>query len=313
MSAENNTAGNFVASESTLKNAIAWSAWPGMFIICMAITAYGFHSGYLVLFFNVAYLFLIVSLFFLEVWMPHEVLWRKSDGQIWADLGHTLSSKGTVQLIVMFSSLIGLSELIKPVSEPGYGIWPREWPMAVQAAMGVMIAEFPLYWAHRFGHEWGWMWRFHSVHHSVQKLWIVNTGRFHFMDSLIKIIVSMAILMALGAPMEVVEWLMAVTAFIGMLTHCNVEMKFGALSWWFNTPELHRWHHSRKLKESNKNYCENVMIWDHVFGTYFRDKARRPPANIGISHFMPPKFRHQLMWPFLTQARKDRIEASYKI
>src|SRR5690606_14173928 len=105
--------------------------------------------------------------------------------------------------------------------------------------------------------EWNFLWRFHSVHHSVGKLWIVNTGRFHFMDSLIKIVVSMVILVALGAPMEAIKWLMAVTAFVGMLTHCNVEMRFGppgifSLSWWFNTPELHRWHHSRRLRESNE-------------------------------------------------------------
>jgi sterol desaturase/sphingolipid hydroxylase (fatty acid hydroxylase superfamily) len=295
-----------------IKYYISYAAWPGLFAICVAITAVGFSGPHPVLYFNAAYIFLIVSLFLLERFMPFETEWHKPDGQIAADLLHTLSSKGTVQLLVMFSGLIGLAALITPMAEPGYGIWPREWPLWIQVIMGVALAELPLYWAHRLGHEWSWMWRFHSVHHSVTKLWIVNTGRFHFMDSLIKIIVSMALLMALGAPMEVVKWLMAVTAFIGMLTHCNVEMRFGFLSWWFNTPELHRWHHSRKLKESNKNYCENVMIWDHVFGTYFREKHRRPPANIGISHFMPPRWRHQIVWPFLSEPRKARIEARYK-
>jgi sterol desaturase/sphingolipid hydroxylase (fatty acid hydroxylase superfamily) len=299
--------------KNKFKYYLSYAAWPGLFAICMAVTAYGFSIGHTVLYFNFAYLFLIVSLFFLESYMPHEQEWKHSDGQVLADLGHTLSSKGTVQLIILFSGLIGLSEYIKPMTEPvSFGIWPRAWPLWIQVVMGVAIADLPLYWAHRLGHEWGLMWRFHSVHHSVQKLWIINTGRFHFMDSLIKIVVSMALLMALGAPMEVVQWLAAVTAFIGMLTHCNVEMRFGFLSWWFNTPELHRWHHSRKLKESNKNYCENVMIWDHVFGTYFREPARRPPANIGISHFMPPKFRHQIIWPFLSEPQKARIEAGYK-
>lgn len=296
-----------------LKNFIAWTAWPGLFVICMAITAYGFSGAHPVLYFNIAYVFLIISLFLLELWMPFEKEWRKPDGQVAADLLHTLSSKGTVQLLVMFSSLIGLADLITPVAQPGYGIWPRHWPMVVQASLAVVIAELPLYWAHRLGHEWNILWRFHAVHHSVQKLWIVNTGRFHFMDSLIKIVVSMALLMALGAPMEAIKWLMAVTAFVGMLTHCNVDMKFGFLSWIFNTPELHRWHHSKKLKESNKNYCESVILWDHVFGTYFRDKARRPPANIGISHFMPPKWRHQIIWPFIGETMKARIEAGYKV
>jgi ornithine lipid hydroxylase len=302
------TAELIVPKQDVFRTAISWISWPALFVICMTITGYGFSIGQPILFFNVSYIFLIIALYMLEVYMPHEDLWRESDGQFWQDLGHTLSSKGTVQLIVMFSGLIGLTEFIRPLSEPAsYGIWPRHWPMAVQATMGIIIAEFPLYWAHRLGHKWPYMWRFHQVHHSVTKLWIVNTGRFHFMDSLIKIVGSMAILMALGAPMEVIHWLMAVTAFIGMMTHCNVEMRFGWLSWWFNTPELHRWHHSKDLREGNKNYCENIMLWDHLFGTYFRESWRRPPATIGIKEFMPPKFSHQIIWPFISKARKRKV------
>ncbi|MBU0799421.1 MAG: sterol desaturase family protein, partial [Alphaproteobacteria bacterium] len=101
----------------------------------------------------------------------------------------------------------------------------------------------------------------------------------------------------LGAPMEVLIWLSAITAFIGMMTHCNVDMKFGPLSWIFNTPELHRWHHSRDLHEANRNFSENVMLWDMVFGTWY-NPGTRPPVNIGINEYMPPGFLAQLAWPF---------------
>jgi hypothetical protein len=141
------------------------------------------------------------------------------------------------------------------------------------------------------------------------KLWIVNTGRFHFVDSLYKIVPSVCVLLALGAPPAVVVWFSAITGFIGMLTHCNVEMRLGPLSWIFNTPELHRWHHSKDLREAHRNYCENVMVWDLLFGTYFRESHRRPPADIGIREFMPPRFVDQIMWPFLTKEGKQRIEA----
>ena len=196
------------------------------------------------------------------------------------------------------------------MQDSAHGIWPHGWPLAAQVMLGVVVAEFPLYWAHRLGHEWPVLWRFHAVHHSVTKLWIVNTGRFHFVDSLYKIVLSVALLLALGAPSVVVIWFSAFTGFIGMLTHCNVEMRFVApLSWIFNTPELHRWHHSKELREANRNYCENVMVWDLLFGTYFRESHRRPPADIGIREFMPPRFIHQIIWPFLTEEGKQRIEA----
>jgi sterol desaturase/sphingolipid hydroxylase (fatty acid hydroxylase superfamily) len=64
---------------------------------------------------------------------------------------------------------------------------------------------------------------------------------------------------------------------------------------------LHRWHHSRDLREGNKNYGENLMIWDHIFRTWI-NPDRRPPANIGIAEDMPAGFLQQLAWPFKKRA-----------
>lgn len=282
---------------------LSWLVWPGLFAVCLAITGLGFAQGRPILFFNLAYLLLIVVLLTLERLMPHEAAWNDDDGQTFANIAHTLFSKGTVQTLVMFSTAIGIASYITPAAEPGFGIWPRHWPMAVQAVMGVVLAEFGLYWAHRLGHEWKPLWRFHAVHHSATRLWIVNTGRFHFVDSLVSIILGMVMLVPLGAPMEVLVWLSAVTAYIGMLTHCNVEVRLGPLSWLFNTPELHRWHHSRDFREMNRNYGENVMVWDHLFRTYL-NPPRRPPVQIGIHEYMPPGFLAQLAWPFQRRRRK---------
>lgn len=286
-------------TSSPLRTFVSWTAWPGLLAACIAGTVYGFHIGYPVMGFNVTYVSLAIVLLFLERAMPHEKTWNDNDGQTFANIAHTLVSKGVVQGLVIFASVIGITSVITSVAEPGYGIWPREWPLWAQVILGITVAEFGLYWGHRIAHEWYPLWRFHAVHHSVTRLWVVNTGRFHFIDSLKSIVASMAILLALGAPLEVITWLSAITAYIGMLTHCNVEMRFGPLSWIFNTPGLHRWHHSRDLREGNKNYCENIMIWDHLFGTFY-NPDRRPPADIGIKENMPARFVDQLVWPFKT-------------
>lgn len=288
---------------------ISWTAWPMLFTLCLLITGYGFAAGKPVIFFNIAYAFLAISLYTLERKMPHEPLWNNPDGQTFANIAHTLSSKGTVQTLIVFSSVIGLTSYVTPMSEQGHGIWPREWPLFIQVILGVYVAEFGLYWAHRLGHEWKPLWHFHSVHHSVTRLWIINTGRFHFIDSLFSILLGLTILFVLGAPMEVLTWLSAITAFIGMLTHCNVAMKFGPVSYVFNTPELHRWHHSRNHREMNRNYGENIMLWDMVFHTYINPN-RRPPVNIGINEYMPPGFGQQLLLPFTKLLKKRRKKAS---
>jgi sterol desaturase/sphingolipid hydroxylase (fatty acid hydroxylase superfamily) len=295
---------------TAFKYALSYLTWPGLFAICMAITAYGFSHDMPVIFFNIAYLFLIISLFFLERWMPHEPLWHKNDGQIFADIAHTLSSKGTVQILLVFSGAIGLADFLDPDARSSGGIWPHDWPLWLQICLGIVAAEFGLYWAHRTAHELPVIWRIHAIHHSVRRLWIVNTGRFHFADSLFKIILGGGVLLAMGAPMEIIKWLSAVTAFIGMMTHCNVEMRFGWLNYIFNTPELHRWHHSKDLREGDKNYGENVLIWDLLFGTYFNE-PRRPPLDIGIKEYMPQKFMLQLLWPFLTESMKKRMDSAH--
>lgn len=294
----------------SVRSVAAWLAWPGLFCLCMAVTAYGFLIGHSHLFFNAAYAGLIVTLFFLERWMPHEEKWRESDGQLPVDIAHTLSSKGTVQMLLLVNGMIGLADVAEGGSLTAYSFWPLGLPLAVQVVLAVVVSEFGLYWAHRLAHEWKWMWRFHAIHHSVRKLWFANTGRFHIVDSLISIVFGLVPLILLGAPMEMVKWVACVTAFIGMLTHCNVDLRFGWLSWVFNTPELHRWHHSKDLREGNKNYGENIMIWDVLFRTYFNE-ARRPPVDIGIQEYMPRRFYQQLLWPFLGKARRARARERF--
>lgn len=294
-----------------LKYIVSWISWPALMAICLGISVYGFSIGYPILAFNIAYIFIIVALLLLERWMPHEPQWLGDDGQTWQNILHTVTSKGTVQVLLIFSGALGLAEWMTPATEPGHSVWPRHWPMWAQAGLGVVAAEFGLYWAHRISHEWPLVWRLHAIHHSVRRLWVINTGRFHFMDSVWKILLGMAVLMSLGAPYEVVQWCSIVTAYIGVLTHCNVEMRFGPLSYIFNTPEVHRWHHSMNLDEGDMNYGENVVIWDIVFGTFYNKKHKRPPSFIGVPEYMPPMFRHQLLWPFLTGAQRADIQARY--
>lgn len=291
---------------------LSWFLWPVLFVFCMAVTAYGFDVGQPIIYFNIAYVFLIISLFLLEKWMPHEREWLNPDGQNLASILHTLSSKGTVQGLLVFGGTIGLLGLFE---NPTHGVWQawgiHQWPMWVQVCLGVVAAEFGLYWVHRMGHVNAVMWRFHAVHHSVTKLWFLNTGRFHFIDSLLSIVLGMVILVALGAPLDVLKWLSAVTAFIGMLTHCNVEMRFGPVNYVFNTPALHRWHHSKDLKEGNRNFGENVMIWDHLFRSYYNGNYR-PPADIGMKDYMPCSFGKQILWPFLPVSIKKRLEPEFE-
>jgi sterol desaturase/sphingolipid hydroxylase (fatty acid hydroxylase superfamily) len=271
--------------------------WPALMAGSLAGLAYGTAHGNDELAFNTIYLCLALTLLFLERLRPHEVEWLKSDGQEMPDLLHTLITKLPVQVIVIVVMNFGIAEGFR--GKAGGGLWPVHWPMLAQIILGLVILEFGLYWAHRIAHQSQWLWRFHAVHHSSKKLWFFNTGRFHFIDTIKSIVFSIPLLALAGAPGTIFVWMSAITAFIGILTHCNVRMRFGWLNYIFNTPGLHRWHHSMDFREGNMNYGENIMCWDLLFGTYFNDAKRRPPREIGIKEKMPEDFFGQIVAPFV--------------
>ena len=234
--------------------------WPLLMAGAIAVNAAGMTTSMPLLWLNVSYFSLAGAIFILERAMPHERSWLADDGQLWADIGHTLISKSAVQILIVAPTLIGFSGI---ASAEGAAWWPRDWPLAAQIVLGLIIAEFGFYWGHRLSHEVPMMWRFHAVHHSVTRLWFVNTGRFHFIDTLISVVFGLAVGLATGVPQHIIIWISAITAYIGLLTHCNVEMRFGPLNWIFNTPGLHRWHHSKKPEEGNANYGENPGVVRH--------------------------------------------------
>ena len=266
-------------------------AWPLLFLSSGLILWVGFKYQKPVIAFNLSYAWIIGWLLLLERTIPFRRKWRKSDGQLSPDLGHTILTKSLVQLLII--SMLGLG-FVQPPSTTLLSTSPT-W---IQVAFGLVVSEFALYWTHRLAHEWPLIWRFHSVHHSVKRLWVVNTGRFHFIDSLLSVLAGILVLFALGVSMDAIIWVSAITAYIGILTHCNADLQCGWWNYVFNTPNLHRWHHSTDSWISNKNYGENLMCWDMLFGTYLHRPGENV-AEIGISERMPATFTEQLIVPFI--------------
>ncbi|MEN9637872.1 MAG: hypothetical protein RL077_6276 [Verrucomicrobiota bacterium] len=301
-----------------LAKILDYSLWPALMLIAGTGLGVGLSLQHGPLAFNLTYLVLAGVLYLLEKARPHEPTWLETDGQEIPDVAHTLVTKVAVQVAVVALANSGITW--QWGARSGGPIWPTHWPLPLQVSIALISAEFGLYWAHRIAHEWPALWRFHAVHHSSERLWFLNTGRFHFVDTLKSLILSIPILLGAGAPGDVIVWVSGLTAFIGILTHCNVRMRFGWLNFIFNTPGLHRWHHSKDLREGNKNYGENLVIWDLIFRTYYDDARRRPPAEIGIRAAMPRTFYQQVVVPFIwnkyqrKEALKKRVvEAPLKV
>jgi sterol desaturase/sphingolipid hydroxylase (fatty acid hydroxylase superfamily) len=272
--------------------------WPLLYFGALLGAGMAFASNAPLFWFNIVYAALLLAIVLLERMTPHRAEWLEHDGETLNDLGHTLLTKGAAQLAVAATSIVPMAvATVTRADDHASHLWPTQWPLIAQVVLALVIAEFGLYWSHRIAHENLFFWRFHALHHSVVRLWVVNTGRFHVIDSLIKMALSQAPLYLLDAPLPVFLWVGAVTAITGLLTHCNVETRTALFDPIFATPKLHRWHHSKMLKEGNSNYCENIMVWDHVFGTYL-NPAKASPDRLGISGKVAPDFLGQIVQPF---------------
>ena len=281
-----------------------WLLWPSLYAGGLAGTELAIHGAHPLLWFNAAYLSVALIVVVLERLLPYEPLWLQDDGETASNLAHTLLNKGLVQVAaaIITTFVMAAAMAIEPSSPSLF--WPSTWPLVPQVVLGLLIAELGLYVAHRLAHEWTPLWRFHALHHSVERLWVVNTGRFHIVDTVLKIALSQTPLFLLGAPIQVFLWISAVTAFTGLLTHCNIDVRTGVLDYVFNTPRLHRWHHSKRLEEGNRNYGENLVLWDLIFGTYY-NPPRRPSPAIGIDGRIASGFLRQLVQPFTARGVRE--------
>ncbi len=240
---------------------------------------------------------------------PAHARWQRSHDDIPTDAMHVVVS----QFIIPAAIDAGLAAAVLAFALSagdliGQELWPHQWPLAAQVALALASSQFLEYWFHRLAHTTPILWRLHATHHSCERLYFLNAGRFHPLDTAISATLSLGTLLFLGAGREVMVLLTAWITVHGLFQHCNVHLRLGPLNWIFSMAELHRWHHSLILEEANSNYGNNILLWDIVFGTVYWPRDRDASAEIGIGSMptFPQRYWPQILSPF----RWREIEAA---
>ena len=251
-----------------------------------------------------AYLLVIVA----ERIHPHQRRWLESRGDLPTDAAWALTVFATIEAVRPLCRAVAIPVGAFLTARFGTALWPSGWPLLAQLALALVVVEFFQYWVHRLEHEWDWLWRFHATHHSAPRLYWLNAARFHPVDMALNTVGEFLPLMMLGAGAPVFALWSLFSGLHGILQHANVQMQLGPLNWLFSMAELHRWHHSRTVVESNTNYGQNLIVWDVVFGTRFLPSDREPPAEIGMAGLsaFPQTWWAQLLSPL----RWRRIRAA---
>jgi sterol desaturase/sphingolipid hydroxylase (fatty acid hydroxylase superfamily) len=234
----------------------------------------------------------------LEQGFPHRHEWLPNRADVVNDSTYTILVQVLLPRFLGFFVAIVLLRTVQGNGLVLEGIWPHQWPLAVQAILMLVTAEFPRYWVHRLAHSWNPLWQFHAVHHSPHKLYWLNVGRFHPLEKALQYLFDVLPFIVLGVSENVLALYFVFYALNGFFQHCNIELRLGVLNHIISGPELHRWHHSKSIDESSTNYGNNLIIWDGLFGLRYLP-ANRLVGDLGLKNRRyPMTFLRQLGTPF---------------
>jgi sterol desaturase/sphingolipid hydroxylase (fatty acid hydroxylase superfamily) len=251
---------------------------------------------------------LLVLGFSLLIWglergFPHRQDWQPNRRIFGLDLLHTLVSSQGVAPLVRAGLVAAAASLGSVAGERGLGIWPHHWPFVVQLLIAIPIADFGVYWAHRLMHRTHLGWRIHAVHHTPTRLYFMASARTHPLNAVVAVSCQFGALLALGIGAQALSLWAVFLAVNGLLQHANIDFQPGTLSRILATCDVHRAHHS--LDNSRCNYGNMTMIWDQIFGTYFKPPQRA--ADVGAAGYdIPEGYLAHLTVPFALR----RFEAS---
>ena len=238
-----------------------------------------------------------------EMMLPYRRDWRPPAEEVRTDALFIIVVQAALPYLLAITVVIGLAGALQAGGLTVDIFWPHNIPIVAQVAMMLLAADFMRYWLHRAFHRYPLMWRLHAVHHSPPQLYTFNVGRFHPIEKSIQYALDTLPFALLGVSQEVLAAYFVFYALNGFFQHSNCRVNLGPLNYIVAGPELHRWHHSRRARESNKNFGNNLIVWDTLFGTRFLPQDR-DVAEIGLrNRRYPTGFFVQMKSPFIRALR----------
>lgn len=221
--------------------------------------------------------------------------------------------------------------LLLPMGAVGAASWAdarhwgalHQWPLGEPAAsiVAIVALDLVIYWQHRLFHRVPLLWRMHMVHHADREIDVTTALRFHPLEILVSMLIKMAAVVVIGAPVVAVFIFEITLNAMAMFNHANIALPRwldAALRLLVVTPDMHRVHHSVRVEETNSNYGFNLSLWDRLFGSYrAQPAAGHQGMTIGLAHLQhapTARLGWMLRLPFVERGGRypHRSEASEK-
>ena len=239
-------------------------------------------------------LFALLLTYIAERILPYNVEWNENLGDSGRDRLHFIVNEslslGPTLIIPLFVSAI---------PEPASPGWPSGWPVGLQLMFVLVVFDLGQNLFHWASHVWTPLWRFHAVHHEVQRMYGLNGILKHPLYQVVASAVSLLPLVAFGMP-DVFGLAIAFCSSVQLLMqHSNVDYDTGPFRRVLATAEVHRFHHLRG-ESGNVNFSLFFSFWDEFFGNAFFSTERLSSTDIGLDdRTYPTSWIRQMIAPFI--------------
>lgn len=149
-------------------------------------------------------------------------------------------------------------------------------PLWVVFAIALVLLDLSEYVYHRFMHGLPPLWKLHLVHHSDRIVDVSTVLREHPLETFVRLTSTLFWTFLFGVPAWCLIFRQILQIWFTIYTHANVrlpERLDHAISLILVTPNMHQVHHHYRLPLTDMNYGDILSIWDHLFGTFQREKA----------------------------------------
>jgi len=242
----------------------------------------------------------LVIVAWLERQLPFHPAWLRDHQDTRCDAMHAV-----INLAVLLA-VHGVVAVLAPLLPTGTW-WPDHWPLWAQAFAVGFVLDFSLYAVHWLSHKSAWLWRFHAIHHSAERLYWLNGERRHPLHAGMMAGPGLIVVVLLGAPAVAVGAWLALLAVHLAFQHSNLDYRLGPLRVLIGAAEVHRWHHKREYEDAQVNFGEFWMVWDHLFGTFLLPKQALGATEVGLREAdFPMRYSEQLTYPFRAAPRSTQ-------
>lgn len=167
----------------------------------------------------------------------------------------------------------------------GFGLLPAlALPSWLSFTVTLAALDLAVWGQHLIFHRTPLLWRLHRVHHGDPDVDVATALRFHPLEIALSMLVKIAVVAALGAPVIAVIVFEVILNSMAEFNHANLRLSTRVdrlLRWIVVTPDMHRLHHSQRIEEQLSNFGFSLSLWDRIFGTY--RAAPHGSLNIGLA------------------------------